>query len=165
MDTPPIKLQPIRMGSLVSSSSPLAPGQKYIPPKMRKDDLPQVVDLGVKHFPTLGSCVKKINTWGKHVIQTVEEVKIHPISDETFVSTASDILTMKDKIKEQIRQAQLQEEERQKPRVEDPEKMTREELLACGWAVLSLKPESVREAAWRLNTPFRASPTSEDYYE
>jgi hypothetical protein len=168
MATPVIKLEPIRMGSLVGNSLPLAPGQKYLPPGMRSkssDTGPVKVDLGVDNFPTLGSTPKKTGGWGNHVIKSsplassVPDVAIHapesPISEN-----------MKDKIKEHIRQAQLEEEERQKPREEDPYKMTREELLMDGWAILSLNKEEVRQVRWRMNTPaVKVAPTSEDYYE
>ena len=43
-----------------------------------------------------------------------------------------------------------EELERQKPREEDPNKMTREELLADGWVILSLK--SADEVRLRLNS-------------
>ena len=161
MATPVIKLEPVRMGSLVATSSPLAGGKKYLAPNMRTNSTePVKIDLGVKNFPSLGSAPKKISGWGKHI------VNIAPVVEDVIpISTRPDTNTMKDKIKEQIRQAELEEEERQKPKQEDPEKMTREELLASGWAILSLKSESVRLAAWNLNTPFTASLTSEDYYE
>jgi hypothetical protein len=64
-------------------------------------------------------------------------------------------------IKEQIRQAELEEEERQKPKEDDPLKMTREELLASGWAILSLK--SAPEVRLRLNT--RVAPAYVDSSE
>jgi hypothetical protein len=64
-------------------------------------------------------------------------------------------------IKEQIRQAELEEEERQKPKEDDPLKMTREELIADGWTILPLK--SAHEARLRLNT--RAAPAYVDSSE
>ena len=57
---------------------------------------------------------------------------------------------MNDKIKDIIRQTELEELERQKPREEDPNKTTREELLADGWVILSLK--SADEVRLRLNS-------------
>jgi hypothetical protein len=165
MATPVIKLEPIRMGSLVATSSPLSPGQKYIAPGKRSgldEAVPIKVNLGVDNFPTLGSVPKKAVGWGKHVIKTA------PVNDAPPATDVEVLLppTMRDKIKEQIRQAELEEEEKQKPREDDPYKMTREELLAGGWAVLSMKPECVMKARLSLNTPFtRAFLTSEDYYE
>jgi len=148
MATPVIKLEPIRMGSLVSGSSAVAPGQKYLPPNMRTDTGPQKIDLTVDNFPSLGAVTKKAQPWTK------------PLSSP-LASPAPVDSTLKDKIKEQIRQAELQEEERQKPREEDPLKMTRDELIADGWTILSLK--SAHEARIRLNT--RAVPAYVDSSE
>ena len=166
MATPVIKLEPVRMGSLMNSgSSPLAPGQKYLPPNMRgttADTGPVTIDLGANSFPTLGSAPKKAVGWGKHVVKIMpappDKIPTVPLPDPSKVSE-----NMRDKIKGQIR---MEEEQRQKPREENPYKMTREELLADGWAVLSMAGENVKEVIGRLNTPLpKASLTSEDYYE
>lgn len=163
MATPVIKLEPIRMGSLLAPAS-TSVGQKYVAPSKRngvEDTGPIKVDLGVGNFPTLGSVPKKTAGWGKHVVKVSPEPSPEP-SPVTEFEALPKPETMKDKIKEQIRQAELEE---QKPREEDPYKMTREELVADGWAVLSMKPEDVRDTVWRLNEPITASLTSEDYYE
>jgi len=165
MATPVIKLEPIRMGSLLATSS--SAGQKYIAPGRRgavEETGPIKVDLGVDNFPTLGSAPKKVSGWGKHTVKATAPVELSDTVSLPEPSKVSD--TMRDKIKEQIRQTELEEEERKKPKEDDPYKMTRAELLEGGWAILSLKPESVREAVWRLNVPFtKAWLTSEDYYE
>jgi hypothetical protein len=72
--------------------------------------------------------------------------------------------SMRLKIKEQMLKADLEQQERSKPREENPYMMTREELLAGGWAVLSMKPEDVRDVVSRLNAPITYL-TTEDYYE
>jgi hypothetical protein len=138
MANPVIKLEPIRMGSLVSGSSAAAPGQKYLPPNLRTEAVPQKVDLSADNFPSLGTTLKKATPWAKASVTPGASI---PATIDT---------TLKDKIKEQIRQAELEEEERQKPREDDPLKMTREELIADGWTILSLK--SAPEARIRLNT-------------
>ena len=152
MAKPVIKLEPIRMGSLVSDSSGVTPGQKYLPPNMRTDTATQKIDLSADNFPSLGAAPKKAQPWAK-VNVTLEPT---PIATHVGIDT-----TLKDMIKEQIRQAELEEEERQKPREEDPLKMTREELIADGWTILSLK--SAPEARIRLNT--RAAPAYVDSSE
>lgn len=116
MAMPVIKLEPIRMSN-ITSSAPIA--QKYISPSLRTDT-PAKVDLGVKNFPSLGQTTV---VWGKQ----------------------TDAPKMNDMIKEQIRHAELEEELRQKPKEEDPYKMTRQERLDDGWAILSLK--SARDIA------------------
>lgn len=153
MANPVIKLEPIRMGSLVSGSSSAA-GQKYLPPNMRTETGPQKIDLSADNFPSLGTTSKKVQPWARRMASLEPMPSLEPLASP--VDT-----TLKDKIKEQIRQAELEEEERQKPREEDPLKMTREELIADGWTILSLK--SAHEARMRLNT--RASPAYVDSSE
>jgi len=151
MATPVIKLQPIRMGSLISSE-PTVAGQKYVPPNMRTDTGPIKVDLGVNNFPCLGAAPRK-SLWGKSLPVTAAPVSTAAVVTEAPVATATlaePKHTLKNMIEEQIRQAQLEEEERQKPKEEDPLKMTREELLADGWVILPLS--SAHEARLRLNT-------------
>lgn len=152
MANPTIKLQPIRMGSLISGSSAVGSSQKYLPPNMRTETVPQKIDLTADNFPSLGSVPKRAQSWAKPVVVA---------SPASIVSLVPVDITLKDKIKEQIRQAELEEEERQKPREEDPLKMTREELIADGWTILSLK--SAPEARIRLNT--RAVPAYVDSSE
>jgi len=139
MANPVIKLEPIRMGSLMSDSSGAMPNQKYVPPNLRTDTASQKIDLSADNFPSLGAAPKMAQPWA--TVSVTPECMTTPAVIET---------TLKDKIKEQIRQAELEEEERQKPREEDPLKMTREELIADGWTILSLK--SAHEARIRLNT-------------
>ena len=147
MANPVIKLEPIRMGSLVSDSSTVASGQKYLPPNLRTETGPQKVDLSADNFPSLGTTSKKVQPWARPMALPMAS----PMASlEPVPAPASIDITLKDKIKEQIRQAELEEEERQKPREEDPLKMTREELIADGWTILSLK--SAPEARMRLNT-------------
>jgi hypothetical protein len=150
MANPVIKLEPIRMGSLVSGSSAVASGQKYLPPNLRTDTVTQKVDLSADNFPSLGMVIKKKQPWARASVKPM---------DSSIPGTID--TTLKDKIKEQIRQAELEEEERQKPREEDPLKMTREELIADGWTILSLK--SASEARIRLNT--RVAPAYVDSSE
>jgi len=139
MANPVIKLEPIRMGSLVSGSSAVAAGQKYLPPNLRTETVSQKVDLSADNFPSLGMVTKRAQPWARACVTPI---------DSSIPATID--TTLKDKIKEQIRQAELEEEERQKPREDDPLKMTREELIADGWTILSLK--SAPEARIRLNT-------------
>uniref|UniRef100_A0A6C0AMD9 Uncharacterized protein n=1 Tax=viral metagenome TaxID=1070528 RepID=A0A6C0AMD9_9ZZZZ len=158
MATSVIKLEPIRMGSLISTSqtAALAPGQKYMPPNMRAEPQQVKVDLSVNNFPCLGTTPKVKTAWGKHTIQLTQSIE-PPIP--VTVDPVSNALTrqnMKEKLKEQLRQAELDDEESQKPREEDPLKMTRAELLSDGWAILSLK--SVKEVIERLNTPITSQP-------
>lgn len=166
MANPVIKLEPMRMGSINSAgTASVDVSQKYLPPNMRGEVAtgPIKVDLSVDNFPTLGSAPKKVVGWGKHVIKS-SPLAI-PNTTITIESEATLPQNMKDKIKEQIRQTELEEEQKQKPREEDPYKMTYNELLEGGWEVLPLNAESVKQAKWRLNTPFRVSLTCEDYYE
>ena len=169
MATPVIKLEPVRMGSISSPSSTVA-AQKYVPPNMRTgstlqaESTPVKIDLGINQFPTLGSAPKKAASWGKHAIKTALETVVETPSAVAEESPSPQ--NMKDKIKEQIRQAELKEEQKLKPKEEDPYKMTREELIEAGWSILSLKATEVKESVFRLNTLMTtASLTSEDYYE
>lgn len=143
MAAPVIKLEPIRMGDLINTSSS---SSGYVAPHLRvgttkKEDA--IVGNNVTSFPALGTVQQKnVSTW-KQVV--------HKAPVETPVVTEPSVVrTMNDKIKQIIHQSELEELERQKPREEDPEKMTREELLADGWVFLSLK--SANEARLRLNS-------------
>ena len=142
MATPVIKLQPIRMGDLMNTSSP---STSYLPPHLRgatvKDEVATVGDDAI-NFPSLGTAPKKTSAW-KEAIHTSTVTAEIPVVQAT-------VPTMNDKIKDIIRQTELEELERQKPREEDPNKMTREELLADGWVILSLK--SADEVRLRLNS-------------
>lgn len=152
-----IKLEPIRMGSLVSNqTAALARGQKYLPPNMRAETGPIKVDLGVQNFPSLSASPKKASPWEKMVTKMSSDVNVI-----AAIPSATDEPTLKDMIKEQIRQAELEEEERQKPKEDNPYKMTREQLLADGWAILPLN--SAAEVRMRLNTT--TSPAYEDLSE
>ena len=51
-----------------------------------------------------------------------------------------------------LEKEKLDQEERNRLPELDPKKMTRAQLEAGGWAILSLSPESVKAAAERLNT-------------
>ena len=152
MANPVIKLEPIRMGSLVSDASAAGPGQKYVPPNLRTDTGPIKIDLDVHNFPCLGAAPRKTGIWGKIAVKPVPMASPVPTASPMASPTPKpvDEPNMKDMIKEQIRQAELEEEERQKPKEEDPLKMTREELLADGWVILPLN--SANEARLRLNT-------------
>jgi len=127
------------------------------------------IDLGVQNFPCLGGAPKKAAAWGKMAAKVATPVTMAvatpvpaPVPMAVAVATPMPMpSTLKDMIKEQIRQAELEEEERQKPREDDPLKMTREELLADGWTILSLK--SAPEVRQRLNT--RAAPAYVDSSE
>jgi hypothetical protein len=162
MATPVIKLEPVRMGSLLSgSSSTGGVGQKYVPPNLRTETGEIKIDLGIQNFPTLGAAPKKAAAWGKMVTKvSVPMAAAAPVPVATHAPVDGPT-TLKDMIKEQIRQAELEEEERQKPKEEDPYKMTREELIANGWTILSLK--SAPEVRLRLNT--RAAPAYVDSSE
>jgi hypothetical protein len=141
MATPVIKLAPIRMGDLMSTSS----STSYVPPHLRgtivKDEIATVGDDAV-NFPSLGIAPRKASGW-KQAVHTEPVIAEIPVVQAT-------VPTMNDKIKDIIRQTELEELERQKPREEDPNKMTREELLADGWVILSLK--SADEVRLRLNS-------------
>lgn len=142
MAAPVIKLEPIRMGDLLKTTSSTG----YIAPHLRvgtakKEEI--IVGNNVNSFPTLETVQQKnVSMWK----QVVHKAPVEP-STEPSVEAIS---TMNDKIKDLMRQSELEELERQKPREEDPEKMTREELLADGWVFLSLK--TANEARLRLNS-------------
>jgi hypothetical protein len=154
MATDTIKLEPVRMGSLTSASTSSTIGQKYLAPNKRSADNsgPVAINLGVDNFPTLGSAVKKLIGWGKHVVKVapIPSVTATTSSEPPIVAGKETPRNMKDKIKEQILQAELEE---QRPKEENPYRMTREELVADGWAVLSLNAEEVNKVRWRLNMP------------
>jgi hypothetical protein len=101
--------------------------QKYVSPSMRKEQ-PAKVDLGGMNFPSLAA--------------PPQVKKVAPENN------------MKDKIKENIRIAELEEEQRQKPREEDPYKMTRKELLDDGWTILSLKSAKDIAKNFTISPPF-----------
>ena len=145
MANPVIKLAPIRMVELTAASGQAS---AYLPPHLRTAIVkPEVATVGndAVNFPALGTAPKKPPAW-KQVIYKAQE----PLVQETVAEVVPKEPTMNDKIKDLIHQAALEEEERQKPKEEDPLKMTREELLADGWVILSLK--SANEARLRLNT-------------
>ena len=85
----------------------------YKPPNKRssKSELPEKLDFSDQNFPSLG------------------QVKLRTATRENL----SEI------IKEKIRLEELLEKEKLKEREVDHKKMTREELLADGWAILTLK--------------------------
>lgn len=162
MATPAIKLEPIKMGSLINGATSGATSggtsAKYLPPNARPASEKVSIDLGVNNFPCLGVIPKKTGSWGKHVVITKprDVVQEEPLEKVRVVN-------MSDKIKDQLRQEELLEEEKKKPREEDPLKMTREELLQDGWAILSMSQESLKGCMGRLNS--KDAPAYEDYYE
>ena len=85
----------------------------YKPPNKRvtKAELPETLDFSDQNFPSLG------------------QVKLTTATRENL----SEI------IKERIRLEEILEKEKLKEREIDHKKMTREELLADGWAILPLK--------------------------
>jgi hypothetical protein len=140
MAAPVIKLEPIRMGDLLKTTS----SSGYVAPHLRvgtakKEEV--IVGNNVTSFPALGTVQQKNVSMWKQVVHKTPEVVEAPV-----IQTSR----MNDKIKEIIHQSELEELKRQKPREEDPEKMTREELLEDGWVFLSLK--DANKARLRLNS-------------
>ena len=125
-----MKLEPIRMGDLLKNSEP---STKYVPPSRRGTEQTDKLDMGDKNFPSLGPATKKVSTWGK----TVES------------STGP---SLSDKIKEKLRLDALEEEERARVPESDVWKMTRGQLQAGGWDILSLGETSVQEESKLLRT-------------
>jgi len=126
-----MKLEPIRMGDLLKNSEPST--SKYVPPNRRGTDQVDKLDMGDKNFPSLGPATKKVPAWGK----TVES------------STGP---SLSDKIKEKLRLDALEEEERARVPESDVWKMTRGQLQAGGWDILSLGETSVQEESKLLRT-------------
>jgi len=143
MAAPVIKLEPIRMGDLLKKTS----SSGYLPPHLRVGSAKEevaIVGNNATSFPALGTLQEKnMSAWK----QVIYKAPVEPSITEPPVEAIS---TMNDKIKSLIRQSELEELARQKPREEDPEKMTREELLEDGWVFLSLK--DANEARLRLNS-------------
>ena len=158
MATPVIKLEPICMGSLIGkapATSPAPASQKYVRPGIRVENAPVALDFGATNFPSLGATPKMVASWQKSC------VKIPSLPNVEEQTTS---LSLKDVVKEQIRQAEIEEERKKKAKEEDPEKMSDEERLADGWASLPLSRQSVNDCKIRLNTPI-AFPAYEDYCE
>lgn len=132
-----IKLAPMRMGDLVSSSTP-KPVSKYMPPSRRPGSdgkaapLVEKIDMTDQNFPSLGSVPVKVSGWGKHVVSKAE-VAVSVVEVERMKKE-----TLSDKIKEKIRLDAIAEELGAK-RVElDPWKMTDAQLENAGWVRLRL---------------------------
>lgn len=150
MANPVIKLAPIRMVELTAASGQAS---AYLPPHLRTAVVkPEVATVGndAINFPALGTAPKKSPGWKQVIYKAKEPLVKETLVQETITEVVTKEPTMNDKIKDLIHQAALEEEERQKPKEDDPLKMTREELLADGWVILSLK--SANEARLRLNT-------------
>jgi hypothetical protein len=132
-----IKLAPIRMTDLkptTENAAALPQKKGYVPPNLRAggstakvDNLPK--NLDGMNFPSLGNAAPVQKTM------------------PNFRKTVLD----------QIEREQLDELERNKVKEVDTSKMTREELEAAGWAVLTISRSSAMKAAERLslrsNTP------------
>jgi len=105
------------------------PKKGYIPPNLRsgktdtKSELP--ANLDGMNFPSLGMAAP------------VQKV----------------IPNFKKTVLEQIEKEHMDEAERNKAKETDVSKMTREQRIADGWAVLSLSHQAVKLAGERLNTP------------
>lgn len=123
------------MGDLLKNSEPAS--SKYIPPSRRGTEQTDKLDMGDKNFPSLGPASKKISAWGK------------PVEPSTPVKTGP---SLSDKIKEKLRLDALEEEERAKVPESDVWKMTRGQLQAGGWDILSLGETKVQEESKLLRT-------------
>lgn len=157
MATPVIKLEPICMGSLIGKAPPApSASQKYVRPGIRLENAPVALDFDATNFPSLGATPKMVANWQKSSVK----LPSLPNAVEEQVS----VLSIKDVVKEQIRQAEIEEERKKRAKEEDPEKMTDEERIADGWAILPLSKQSVNDCKFRLNTP-TAFPAYQDYYE
>ena len=109
-----ITVKPVRLTEL---PPPKKVGGKYAPPSKRSKDEPPVlkVDFDDKNFPSLGT-------------KTISSVS----------SEESPKGMLLNKIKERIRLDLLAEEEKAKNPDRNHKKMSRAELIADGWAILSL---------------------------
>lgn len=126
-----IKLTPMRMTDLKPTTDTVAsPPQKkgYVPPNLRAggstakvDNLPK--NLDGMNFPSLGNAAP---------VQ-----KVMPDFKKTVL--------------DQIEREQLDEIERNRVKEVDTSKMTREELEAAGWTVLTINRSSAMKAAERLS--------------
>jgi len=125
-----MKLEPIRMGDLLKNSEP---SSKYVPPNRRGTDQVDKLDMGDKNFPSLGPATKRVPAWGK-------------------TAEPSTGLSLSDKIKEKLRLDALEEEERARVPESDVWKMTRAQLQAGGWDILSLGETIVQEESKLLRT-------------
>jgi hypothetical protein len=131
------KLTPMRMSDLkpnTENAAALPQKKGYLPPNLRAggstaktDNLPK--NLDGMNFPSLGNAAP---------VQ-----KVMP--------------NFKKAVFDQIEREQLDELERNKVKEVDRSKMTREQLEAAGWAVLTINRSSATKAAERLgvrsNTP------------
>jgi hypothetical protein len=129
-----MKLEPIRMGDLLKNSEP---STKYVPPSRRGTEQADKLDMGDKNFPSLGPATKKVSAWGK-TAEPSTPVKTGP--------------SLSDKIKEKLRLDALEEEERARVPESDVWKMTRGQLQAGGWDILSLGETNVQEESKLLRT-------------
>jgi hypothetical protein len=132
-----IKLTPMRMGDLVSSSSQ-KPVSKYMPPSRRPGSdgkvppLVEKIDMTDQNFPSLGSVPVKAAGWGKHVV--AKPVEASTVVEVEVVKKD----TLSDKIKEKIRLDAIAEELGVSKKKLDPWNMTDAELANAGWARLRL---------------------------
>ena len=122
-----IKLNPIKMTDLKPPTEPLKKG--YVPPNLRggraagtKAEIPK--NLDGMNFPDLGIAAP--------VQKTMPDFK--------------------KVVFDQIEREQLDEIERNRVKETDTSKMTRDELIVDGWAILSLERPAIIEAVYRLNT-------------
>ena len=130
----------MRMTDLKPTTDTVAsPAQKkgYVPPNLRGptakvDNSPK--NLDGMNFPSLGSAAP--------VQKTMPDFK--------------------KAVFDQIEREQLDELERNKVKEVDTSKMTREELEAAGWTVLTINHSSARKAAERLNARTNSPVDKED---
>jgi hypothetical protein len=105
-------LAPIRMGDLVSKSTPKV-AIKYMPPSKRSAPVVEKIDMTEKNFPSLGAVPLKSS--------------VDPEKE-----------TLSDKIKEKIRLDAIAEELGARKDEIDLWKMTDSELISAGWQRLRL---------------------------
>lgn len=138
-----IKLAPMRMGDLVSSSTP-KPVSKYMPPSRRPGSdgkappLVEKIDMTESSFPSLGSVPVKASSWGKHVVSKPVQV---PVPVEVAVPVEVEQIkkeTLSDKIKEKLRLDAIAEELGTRKKQLDPSNMSDEQLEKAGWMRLRL---------------------------
>ena len=136
----PMKLAPIKMADFkaVAEVAPAVKRSGYAPPHLRKVEPKENLDVKFtdSDFPGLVPC-----------------------NGPTPVAPS---INFKQSVMNFLEKEKLDQEERNRLPELDPKKMTRAQLEAGGWAILSLSSESVKAAAQRLDT--RVVQPSSDCY-
>ena len=125
----PMKLAPIKMSEFKASAvSPAAKRSGYAPPHLRKAVHKQDEEIKFtdSDFPGLVPC-----------------------NGPTPVTPS---INFKQSVMNFLEKEKLDQEERNRLPELDPKKMTRAQLEAGGWTILSMSAQSVKAAAERLNS-------------